>query len=98
MLQFFLLSAPLFAIIFVGYGIGLWPRWRRDWTNLASKIVFTVLLPALLFYLLSDLSKLPPVDARLLLAFFGGCFIVFALGRFVAARVFGLDSVSQSIF
>jgi predicted permease len=98
MLQFFLLSAPLFAIVLVGYGIGVWPRWRRSWTNVASKAVFTVLLPALLFHLLSDLSKLPPVDARLLIAFFGGCLIVFVIGRVVAARVFHLDGVSQSIF
>jgi predicted permease len=41
---------------------------------------------------------LPPVDARLLIAFFGGCFIVFAIGRFVSARVFRLDGVSQSVF
>lgn len=98
MLQFFRLSAPLFAIVLAGYAIGLWPRWRREWTGLASKTVFTVLLPSLLFHLLSDLSGLPPVDARLLLGFFGGCFIVFAMGRLVAARLFRLDGVAQSIF
>ncbi|HEY4368113.1 MAG TPA: AEC family transporter [Steroidobacteraceae bacterium] len=98
MLQFFVLSAPLFAIVLAGYGIGLWPRWQRNWTSLASKAVFRLLLPALLFHLLSDLSALPPVDTRLLIAFFGGCLIVFAIGRVVAAKVFRMDGVSQSIF
>jgi len=96
--QIFWLSAPLFGLVFVGYAIALWPRWRAEWTALASRFVFTVALPALLFHLMSGLSELPPVDARLLIAFFGGCLLVFALGRAVAARGFGLDGVSQSIF
>lgn len=96
--QFFLLSAPLFAIVFAGYAIALWRRWQRRWTELASKFVFAVALPALLFHMMSDLASLPPVDPRLLIAFFGGCLIVFAVGRLVAARYFRLDGVSQSIF
>jgi malonate transporter len=97
-LKLFVLSAPLFAIVFVGYLIALHHRWRREWTAFASKFVFVVALPALLFHMMSDLSSLPAVDARLLIAFFGGCFLVFALGRIVAARAFHLDAVSQSVF
>ena len=96
--HFFRLSAPLFAIVFVGYLLACVPRWRREWTDGASKFVFAVLLPAMLFHLMSDLSKLPPVDARLLIAFFGGCLIVFVIGRVVAARMFRLDGVAQSVF
>jgi len=95
--QFFSLCAPLFVIVFVGFAIAKW-RWRREWTELGSKLVFTVGMPALLFHMMTGLSKLPPVDARLLIAFFGGCFIVFLVGRVVAARLFHLDSVSQSVF
>jgi predicted permease len=73
-------------------------RWRREWTDVGSKLVFTVGMPALLFHMMTGISKLPPVDARLLFAFFGGCFIVFIIGRVVSARVFRLDGVSQSIF
>jgi malonate transporter len=35
---------------------------------------------------------------RLLIAFFGGCLIVFAIGRLLARSLFGLDGVSQSVF
>jgi hypothetical protein len=63
-----------------------------------STFVFSVALPAMLFGLMSDFSKLPPVDARLLIAFFGGCLIVFVIGRLVAWKVFALDGVSQSVF
>jgi predicted permease len=96
--QFFRLSAPLFAVVLAGYLIALWRRWQHVWTVHISKFVFVVLLPALLFHLMSGLSKLPPVDWRLLIAFFGSCFVVFAIGRIVAARVFRLDGVGQSVF
>ncbi len=95
--QFFKLCAPLFVIVFVGFVIAKW-RWRREWTEFGSKFVFMVALPALLFHMMSGLSALPPVDARLLIAFFGSCFIVFLIGRVVSARVFHLDGVSQSVF
>lgn len=95
--QFFRLSAPLFVIVFAGFAIAKW-RWRREWTELGSRLVFTVALPALLFHLMTGLSRLPPVDARLLIAFFGGCFLVFLVGRFVSARLFHLDGVAQSVF
>src|SRR6266568_7816559 len=63
-----------------------------------TRRVFSVAIPALLFRLMSDFSRLPPVDARLLLAYFGACFAVFLLGRLLAARVFRLDGVAQSVF
>jgi malonate transporter len=96
--QYFFLSAPLFSIVLVGYLIGVWRHWRRDWTAIASKLVFAVVMPAMLFGIMSDMSSLPPVDTRLLIAFFGSCFIVFVIGRLVAARLFRLDGVSQSVF
>jgi predicted permease len=96
--HYFLLSAPLFVIVLVGFVIGTWRYWKREWTGIASKAVFTVVLPAMLFRMMSDLGGLPAVDARLLIAFFGGCFLVFAIGRAVGAWAFRLDGVSQSVF
>jgi predicted permease len=96
--QYFFLSAPLFAIVLAGYVLALWPRWNKRWTEWASKFVFNVALPAMLFYLMSDLRSMPPVKPSVLIAFFGACFLVFALGRLAAARVFHLDGVAQSVF
>ena len=98
MWHYFALSAPLFAVVAIGYLLGTWRRWHRSWTEWASRIVFAVIMPAMLFGLMSDLSALPPVDARLLGAFFGGCLLVFGLGRAVGAQLFGMDGVSQSVF
>jgi hypothetical protein len=63
-----------------------------------THFVFSVAIPALLFRLMSDFSRLPPVDARLLIAYFGACIVVFVLARFIAARFFRLDGVAQSVF
>jgi len=97
-IQYFLLSAPLFAIVLAGYLVACMPFWKTSWTAIASKFVFNVALPAMLFHLMSDLSSMPPIKPGVLLAFFGGCFIVFAIGRIVAARFFKLDGVAQSVF
>jgi malonate transporter and related proteins len=96
--HYFILSAPLFAVVAVGYLIGSWRHWQRTWTEWGSRIVFALIMPAMLFGLMSDLSALPPVDARLLIAFFGGCFLVFGVGRLVGAHAFAMDGVSQSVF
>jgi malonate transporter and related proteins len=45
-----------------------------------------------------DFRALPPVDARLLIAYFGGSLVMFAISRIVAARAFAMDGVSQTIF
>lgn len=92
------LAAPLFVLVFVGYGLMRLSGWPISMSENLTRFVFTAALPAMLFRLMSDFSKLPPVDARLLLAFFGGCLIVFALGRLAAWKIFGLDGVGQSVF
>ncbi len=81
-----------------GYGLIRIGRWDEAVTDALVRFVFAVALPAMLFRLMSGLSTLPPVDARLLIAFFGGCLVVFALGRLVAWKLFALDGVSQSVF
>ena len=43
------------------------------------------------------MSKLPPPDWRLLIAFFGSCLLVFLLGRALGRLLFRMDGVSQSI-
>lgn len=93
-----LLSAPLFAMVLLGYVLASWSGWRREWSSASSKLVMGIILPGLLFHTMSDLRSLPPVNAKLLIAFFGGCAIVFVLGRVLAARLFKLDGVSQSVF
>lgn len=85
-------------LVLAGYLLAASGRWPKSASDALSKFVFAVAVPALLFSLMSDFSKLPPVDARLLIAFFGGCLVVFALGRAVGLWLFGLNGVQQSVF
>lgn len=92
------LTAPLFLLVLLGYVLARFGRWPKAGADALTHFVFSVAIPALLFRLMSDFSKLPPVDARLLIAYFGACFVVFLLGRFIAARFFRMDGVAQSVF
>ena len=92
------LATPLFVLVFLGYALMRFFHWPKGMSDHMTRFVFSVALPAMLFRLMSDFSKLPPVDARLLIAFFGGCLAVFVIGRLIAWQVFRLDGVGQSVF
>ncbi len=96
--QQILLSAPLFILVFVGYAAMKFFAWPTSMSDALSRFVFTLALPALLFHLMSDLSSLPPVDIRILLAFFGSCLLVFFIARLLAWKLFTLDGAAQSVF
>jgi predicted permease len=93
----FALAFPLFSLVFVGFMMMRVSGWPGSISEGLSRFVFTLALPALLFRLIGR-SDLPPVDFRLLFAFFGGCLIVFILGRLIAWKMFRLEGVSQSVF
>lgn len=97
-LAHFELAAPLFVLVLLGFALARSGRFPRDVSDAMAKFVFAVALPALLFTLMSDLSRLPPVDARVPVAYFGGCLIVFVLGRATAKWMFRLDATGQSVF
>jgi malonate transporter len=92
------IALPLFSLVFIGYALMRFSGWPVVMSDSLTRFVFSVALPALLFRLMCDFSTLAPVDARLLIAFFGACLIVFVLGRLVAWKLFGLDGVAQSVF
>ncbi len=92
------LGAPLFALILAGYLLIRIGGWSKSMTDHLTTFVFSVGLPAMMFRMMSGLSRLPPVDSRLLIAFFGACLGIFLLGRLVSWRFFGLDGLGQSVF
>lgn len=92
------LSLPLFVLIVLGYGLIRWGKWPATITDGLTRFVFSLALPAMLFRMMCDFSQRPAVDARLLIAFFGSCLIVFVIGRITARRVFKLDGVAGSVF
>lgn len=92
------LSLPLFLLIVAGYGLGRFSGWPATVNEGLNRFCFSAVLPCMLFNVMCRFYKTPPVDLRLLVAFFGSCFVVYALGRFMAKRFFKLDPVSSSVF
>jgi len=92
------LTAPLFMLIGAGYVLTRSGRWPLVAADALTRFVFSIAIPMLLFRLMSDFAREPRVDARLLVAFFGGCFIVYAIGRFAAFAIFRMDGAAQSVF
>ena len=97
-LHHFALASPLFLLVLAGYALARLGRWPGSVAEALSRFAYAVAIPAMLFRMMSDFSRMPPVDVRLLLAFFGGCLIVFVIGRIVARGLFRLDGVAQSVF
>jgi predicted permease len=91
-------AAPHFVLVLIGFLLAASGRWPKAVSDALATFVFGVAVPALLFRLMSDPSRLPPFDVRLLLAFFGGCLVTFVIGRMVGSALFRLDSVQQSVF
>lgn len=92
------LSAPLFLLMATGYGIGRFAGWPDSVGDGLNRFCFTVALPCMLFKVMSKFYESPPVDVRLLIAFFGSCFVVYFIGRLVAKTLFHLDPVASSVF
>lgn len=92
------LTAPLFALVALGYALTAWWRWPPAVGDALTRFVFAIAVPVLLFRLMSGFSNLPPVDPRLLFAYFGGCGIVFVIARVAGRLGFGMDGAAQTIF
>ncbi len=92
------LAGPLFSIVGLGYFLVRWAHCPKSLADRLTRFVFIVALPAMLFRMMSGLSRLPPVDTRLLVAYFGSCLLVFFVGRAISSHVFCLDGKAQSIF
>lgn len=92
------LTAPLFLLVLVGYLLSRWGDWPKPASDALTRFVFAVAIPALLFRLMSEFPRLPPVDVRILFAYFGGCAITYIVARAVAARFFAMDGTQQSLF
>jgi predicted permease len=96
--RIFALTSPLFLLVLVGYLLSRLGGWPKTASDALTRFVFSVAIPAFLFRLMSDFARLPHVDARLLLVYFGGCLAVYILARVLARSRFAMDGEAQSVF
>ena len=91
------LCLPLFLLVALGWALIKFRFFPQEYTKVLSGFTFRLLMPVMLFHLMSDLSNMPPIDPRVIAAFFGSCAIVYWLGR-RTGRLFGEDNTGQTIF
>ncbi|BBE75258.1 MULTISPECIES: AEC family transporter [Enterobacteriaceae] len=96
--QQMILSAPLFSLIALGYCLGRFAGWPEAASGVFNRFCFSIALPCMLFKVMSKFYQSPPVDMRLLIAYFGSCLLIYIVGRIVAKSLFGLDAISASVF
>ena len=97
-LHVFELTSPLFALGLVGYLLSRVFGWPKVASDVLTRFVFSVAIPAFLFRLMSGFAGLPHVDARLLYVYFGACLVVYAIARVIARYAFAMDGATQSVF
>ena len=91
------LCAPLFLLVALGWAsvkIGLFDA--KVASGLGS-FTFKLLMPVLLFKMMSGFADMPPIDLRVLVAFFGTSAVVYFLGRLFYSRVFGTDAAGTTV-
>ena len=92
------ITFPLFALILLGFSLVRYLRWPDAIGQALERFVFTVALPAMLLNLTSNLANLPPLDPRVLVAFFGGYLVAFLALRLSGRRLLGYDPVACAVF
>ena len=91
------LCAPLFLMVFLGWALVKIGMFSHNVTKALSQFVFKLLMPVMLFHLMSDGSNRPPVDWKVLIAFFGSCVVVYIIGNFLGGKLFKQDSTGRVI-
>ncbi len=91
------LSTPLFLMVFIGWGLVKTGFFDEQVAKALSRFVFKLLMPVMLFDLMSRSGDMPPVNLGVLAAFFGSCVAVYLLGSFLGARLFHQDSTGRVI-
>lgn len=93
----FALCAPLFSMVLLGWIMVKIRLFDTAVTKALSQFVFKFLMPVLLFDMMSRTHDMPPVDLRVLAAFFGSCAIVYVAGCILGAKLFNQDSTGRVI-
>ena len=91
------LCAPLFLMVFLGWALVKIGLFSHNVTKALSQFVFKLLMPVMLFHLMSDSSERPSVDWKVLIAFFGSCVVVYIIGSFLGGKLFHQDSTGRVI-
>lgn len=88
---------PLFLLVLLGWLLIKCKLFNTETSRALGSFTFRLLMPVLLFKLMSNISELPAIDYRAIGVFATSCVIVFFLGRLLG-RSFGLDNTGKTVF
>ena len=91
------LCAPLFSLVFIGWGLAKIRFIPEAAQKALGSVTFKLLMPALLFKMLSHLSEMPPADWRVLIPFFGSCLLLFFLARSFYGKLFRCGAAGTTV-
>lgn len=89
---------PFFILIGLGYYLVRFKRWPQSFTNQLTKFLFNIAIPVMLFGVMSEFHKQEAKDPKLILAYFGGSFIVFFIAHYFSKKVLKISSRASSVF
>lgn len=89
---------PFFILIGIGYYLVRFRKWSKDFTRGLTSFLFNLAIPIMLFGVMSQFHSQEEMDPKLILAYFGGSFIVFFIAHFFAYKGLKLTSRASSVF
>lgn len=89
---------PFFILIGIGYYLVRFRKWPKDFTRGLTNFLFNLAIPIMLFGVMSQFHNQEEMDPKLILAYFGGSFIVFFIGHIFSHKVLKLTSRASSVF
>lgn len=91
-------ASPFFILVGLGYYLAKVRHWPTTFARDLTRFLFNIGFPLMLFNIMAQFYKQPAVDARLLLAYFGGSFIVYLLARLYSQGLLKLTASEASVF
>lgn len=89
---------PFFISIGLGYYLVRFRQWPKDFTRGLTRFLFNLAIPIMLFGVMSKFHEQEDVDPKLILAYFGGSFILFFIAHFFSKKALKLTSRASSVF
>ncbi len=89
---------PFFILIGLGYYLVRFRQWPKEFTRGLTRFLFNIAIPIMLFGVMSKFHTQEEMDPKLILAYFGGSFILFFIGHFFARKALKLTSRASAVF
>lgn len=89
---------PFFILIGLGYYLVRFRQWPKEFTRSLTHFLFNLAIPIMLFGVMAKFHTQQEVDPKLLLAYFGGSFLLYIVARFYSQKILKLNAREASVF